>query len=344
MSEAGRASRFLIVGLGSIGQRHLANLRTLRPDSRIAALRRSINYTSMPAGCEAQFNSVEEGQAFKPDAVILAGPAPTHVPLALAFVERGVPVLIEKPLSHDMNGLAELADAAEQTATPVMIGYNLRFDPSLQGMRAALTAGDIGMPLLVRAEVGQYLPSWRPGADYRAGVSAQRALGGGALLELSHEIDYLYWMFGLPDRVACRGGRLSDLEIDVEDFCEILLYFDTKPFIVSAHLDFLQRVPVRQCRIAGTDGTIIWDALAGSFTVRTPGPPPKDRTVRLGAVDRNQIYMDELTAFLDVVDNGQPIPISLDDGIAVMRIIETARRAMVSGRAEPLCPTPEVAK
>jgi predicted dehydrogenase len=344
MTGAGSASRFLVVGLGSIGRRHLANLRRLRPDSRIAALRRSVDGTPLPPECEAQFSSLDDARSFRPDAVILAGPAPTHVPLARTFVELGAPVLIEKPLSHDLEGLADLMAAARQGGTPVMVGYNLRFDPSLQAVRAALLAGEVGAPRLVRAEVGQYLPSWRPGADYRTTVSAQSALGGGALLELSHEIDYVYWMLGLPDRVSCRGGRLSDLEIDVEDFCEISLHYDAQPCVVSIHLDFLQRIPVRQCRIVGAGGTLLWDALDGTVTVRTPGPPAADRIVRPGSGDRNQMYLDEMAAFLDVVDHGRSVPVPLEDGVAVMRIIETARRAMASGATEVLCPAPESGK
>ena len=77
-----------------------------------------------------------------------------------------------------------------------MTAYNLRFLPSLQAYRERIQFGVIGKVLSVRCEIGQYLPSWRPGSDYRQAVSASRALGGGALLELSHEIDYLRWIFG----------------------------------------------------------------------------------------------------------------------------------------------------
>lgn len=333
MSPAARLSRAVVVGLGSIGRRHLSNLRRLRPDAVIAALRRPESEAVADAGCDLQLSDLSEALAFGPEAAILAGPAPGHVPLAKAFVERGVAVLIEKPLSHDLDGLPALAETARRAGVPVMIGYNLRFSPSLMALRSAVLSGEAGAILAGRAEVGQYLPDWRPGVDYRQTVSARRALGGGPLLELSHEIDYLYWLFGMPDRITCRGARLSDLAIDVADCCEVCLEYDAPRRLISVHLDFLQRVPTRAVRLIGTEATIEWDAIEERVRVRSPHPAAS-RTEHLPAPDRNDMYLDELTAFLDSVENGRPVPVPLDEGIDVMRIIAAASRSMESGRPE----------
>lgn len=334
--------RFVVASLGSIGRRHLGNLRQSRPAAEIAVLRRRESDTDIPDHADRVFVTVEDALDFRPHAAILAGPAPTHVPLAQAFVERDVAVLIEKPLSHDLGGLAQLADTAANRGVPVMVAYNLRFKESLRTVQAAVTAGSIGEILSVRAEVGQYLPSWRPASDYRKTVSARNDLGGGVLLELSHEIDYIFWMFGLPARVMCRGGHLSDLDIDVEDCVELCLEYEVPRRLVSIHLDFLRRRTARTCTLIGTLGTIHWDAMADSVCIDTAEPTPECRTIAPPPIDRNDTYRAELAAFLSTVERGMTAPIPLSDGIAVMRIIAAARRSMRSGRVEVPSLTEEV--
>ena len=107
---------------------------------------------------------------------------------------------------------------AKKAKTVLAIGYNLRFLSSLQKFKSILDDKIIGDVWSVRSEVGQFLPSWRPNSDYRKGVSAQYALGGGVLLELSHDIDYLRWIFGEVAWVQAVLAQQSDLEIDVERF------------------------------------------------------------------------------------------------------------------------------
>lgn len=335
--------RFVIASLGSIGQRHLHNLRQVRPGATIAALRRPQAEAGIPDGVDAHFSTIEDALAFRPAAAILAGPAPTHIPLAQAFVEAGIAVLIEKPLSHDLTGVLALSDASRRLKVPVMVGYNLRFNMSLLALRDTLRTGEIGEVLAARAEVGQYLPNWRPQSDYRCNVSAQRALGGGALLELSHEIDYVYWLFGMPDRVSCRGGRLSALEIDVEDCIELCLEYDQPRRLVSIHLDFLQHAAVRSCKLIGANGAITWDGMADRYVVTIADPDVPPRMVEMSMPDRNRMYLDELEAFLAAVDGHSSVPISLDEGIDVMRIIDAARKSMESGCAVTISPLETVA-
>ena len=128
-------------------------------------------------------------------------------------------------------------------------------------------------------------------------------LGGGPLLELSHELDYLYWMFGLPEDVTARGGRFSDLEIDVDDVVELTLGYGIRKRIVNVHLDFLQRVPDRRCRFIGSEGTLVWNAILNQidlFRVSTG----QWEIFKCSGSDRNQMYLDELTQFLNAIEGG----------------------------------------
>lgn len=329
MPEIVSHPRFLIVSVGSIGQRHLRNLRILRPQSQIATLRLLAGFeTPLPLGCDIQLRSMADVKAFAPSAAIIAGPASTHREIAAALIGMGVPVLVEKPFADSLNGLTEIVKTARTNKVTLMVGYNLRFKPSLIEARRSILSGTFGDILSVRAEVGQYLPDWRPGSDYRKSVSAKQSLGGGALLELSHEIDYLYWFFGLPQRVSCRGGHLSALKIDVEDTVELCLEYDHPKRLVSIHLDFIQRNVTRNCKFIGTLGTLVWDGVADRIDMFVAEPAPASSSESFDTTDRNSMYVDELTHFLQCVETSSAPLIDGAQAYEVMTIVEAAKVSM----------------
>jgi len=212
-----RNPRILCISLGSIGKRHLRNARTLLPDAEIAVYRQHTRDSNVPEGANRMLASMDDALAFKPDAALISSPASEHVAGALPFARAGVPIFLEKPLAENAASITPLVQACEVSKGFTMVGYVLRFLPALHAIRRCIAEGTIGDVHTARIEVGQYLPDWRPASDYREGVSAQGKLGGGALLELSHEIDYATWLLGWPKSLLCSCARLSPLEIDVED-------------------------------------------------------------------------------------------------------------------------------
>jgi predicted dehydrogenase len=324
------AERYLIVSLGSIGRRHLRNLRSLRPDAEIGVWRQRARLAEneLPTGANTQFDTLEAARSFQPRAAIVAGPASTHLPVALALARAGIPLLVEKPLADQTAGLDELVALCQAQGLALMTAYNLRFLPSLQETRRLLADGTIGQVLGARAEVGQYLPDWRPDSDYRQTVSAQRSLGGGPLLELSHELDYLYWLFGLPARVTARGGRYSQLDIDVEDMVEICLEYSSPKRLVNVHLDMLQRAVTRRCRFIGTEGTLIWDGITDRIECYRASSQRWETYDQFAIGDRNRMYLDELAHFLDCVQDGTPPLIDGAQGLAVLGLVEAARESL----------------
>lgn len=322
--------RYLIVSLGSIGRRHLHNLRMLRPDAHIAVLRQhtTVENGAVPEGADQQFTTLEQALAFKPDAAIIASPATTHLCMALPLARAGIHLLIEKPLADRPDGLDALVAHCKNHALVLMTGYNLRFSPSLREIRRLIESGTIGHVLGVRAEVGQYLPEWRPASDYRQTVSAQRALGGGALLELSHEFDYLYWLFGSPVRVTARGGHYSRLEIDVEDMVEITLEYQSPARLVNIHLDFVQRAPIRRCRFIGDAGTLLWDGLTDRIECFKAEVGKWETFDQFVLPDRNQMYLDELEHFFRCIEYGEIPLVDGAQGQAVLAIAHAARTSL----------------
>jgi predicted dehydrogenase len=325
--------RFVIMSLGSIGHRHLRNLRATYPDAEIAVWRRpGSEGRKPPAGADQLCLSLGEVLAFAPEAAIIASPASVHLEASLALASVGVHLLVEKPLSVSATGINALIRCCQVQGVVLMVGYNLRFMPSLMRMRELARAGAIGEVLSARAEVGQYLLDWRPGADYRNNVTARAALGGGVLLELSHDIDYLLWILGLPARVTAVGGKYSDLDWDVEDLAELVLEYDSPRRLVSIHLDMLQRSPTRTCRIVGSEGVLLWDCIADRLDLFQV-PDRQWRQVNVTRLaDRNLMYIDQLTAFIDCIQTGKRPSCDGGEGRQVLQLVDAARASILAGR------------
>lgn len=263
--------KILFISLGSIGRRHLRNTRSLLPDAEIAVYRQHTQSdTNIPEGADKMFSSLQEAKDFQPNIVIISSPASEHIRNANEFLENSDSLFIEKPLSDRYNELGSFVKKCNDSAAFVMIGYVLRFLPVLNSIKAYLASNALGKIYTAHVQVGQYLPDWRPDSNYREGVSAQKILGGGVLLELSHELDYACWLFGIPDSLLCSAGHISDLEIDVEDSANIIFEYNNPARKVMIQLDFLQRVAEMRLQIIGEKGTIVADLIKEKALLYSP--------------------------------------------------------------------------
>jgi len=334
--------RFLVVGFGSIGRRHVEILRRRYPQATITLLRHRVHSAGQPtepvsSAVSEIVYSLEDALARKPQAAILANPATCHLSLAMYLARAGVHLFIEKPLSTDTSGVSELLALCAGDRLILQIGYNLRFSPSLGAFRTALQEGIIGEFLSVRAEVGQYLPSWRPGRDYRHTVSARKDLGGGVLLELSHEIDYMQWLFGPVTEVSARLAKNSRLEIDVEDTVHAWFSFaknaDDRCLTASLDVDFIRQDNTRRCLVIGERGTLRWDGIARKVEVFLAGETGW-REVFVDCRDACHPYLLEMEFFVDAIEKGALLAPAANghDGYAVMRVVEACRESQIRRR------------
>jgi len=327
------ADRILIVGLGSIGKRHARVIKLLRPEWEIIALRRQAE-GELPEGVTHCVASLDEALRLQPKIAVIANPASHHVAAALPLAEAGVHLLVEKPLSSMAQDIPALLDTCRRRGVILMTAYNMRFLPSLQRFRQLIREGRVGRVLSVRAEVGQYLPSWRPGNDYRTNVSAQAALGGGALLELSHEIDFLRWIFGEVAWVNAALLRQSALEIDVEDTAHLMLGFRDESshgaLVASVDIDFIRHDTARSCIAIGDAGSLRWNALEGKVELFEAGGAAWQVLEEL-PTQRDDSYLAEWRHFLECVENGATPMITGEDGLAVLRVIDAARVSSAAG-------------
>jgi predicted dehydrogenase len=315
----------LVAGAGSIGRRHLGNLKKLGV-TRLAACDphpERLRYVAAEFQTEC-FATLEEGlEKFRAGAVFVCTPPVHHVAQSLQALRAGAHVFIEKPLSDRMQDVEELRHQAEKSGAVIQVGYNLRFHPSLQKLKELVEQNAVGEILWAHVEAGSYLPDWRPWQDYRKSYTARRELGGGILLDGSHEIDYVTWLFGAPEEVACMAGHVSQLDVNVEDCATVLLRFPGGTR-ADVHLDFIQRSYSRYCDLVGREGKLHWDLMSNSVQVLRPGAEPEITTFDWQI---NQAYIDEVAHFLDCVRQGTRPRFTLEDAILTLRVTLAARHS-----------------
>lgn len=326
--------RILIVGLGSIGKRHLRLARELFPSADIRVLRHQ-ECVSTPEYSNGCFSILEHAISFAPQLAVIASPATFHMVAANSLARAGVHLLVEKPLAAELDEVPLLIETCRKQKTVLMTGYNLRFLPSLQRFRDILKSQLVGSTLSVRCEIGQYLPSWRPDSDYRLSVSARRELGGGVILELSHELDYLRWIFGEVDWAKASLSRQSSLAIDVEDTAHLILGFspgaDGRQLICAVNMDFVRHDTTRLCTVIGEKGSLRWNGLTGAIDLFEEGA--KDwREVFRHQHQRDDSYVAEWQSFLACINDTTQTTTGGKDGLAVLQIVEAARRSSKSGK------------
>lgn len=325
--------KILIVGLGSIGKRHLQLAREQFPKAEIKVLRHKTT-EEVPDYSNGCLNSIEDAIQFAPQIAVVANPSTLHLPIAQALAEIGTHLLIEKPLSNSTEGVRKLIETCDVGQNTLFVGYNLRYSPSLKFFKEKVIDGIIGNTLSVRSEVGQYLPAWRPGSDYRVGVSASERLGGGVLLELSHELDYLQWVFGEIDWVRASLSRQSTLEIDVEDTAHLILGFtrrsEISQLIGSLNMDFIRHDETRVCTVLGDYGSLRWDGIAGVVSKLDKGESTWKEIFR-HTPTRNETYVEEWLDFIDCITTGNRPANSGMSSLRTLEVIESIRISAKTG-------------
>lgn len=318
-----------VIGLGNIATRHRRNLKMLFPEAKLIVMSASGRIPKEPVTDSDHIaESIDEIIQLQVQFAIIASPAPFHAQHAIPLIQAGIPVLIEKPVSVTQTDAQALIDAEIQYKTPVAVGYCLRYLPSAQQVRQMIQEGVIGNLYNAFIEIGQYLPDWRPTKDYRETVSAKAELGGGVLLELSHELDYAQWILGslTPKHVILRASE--ELGLDVEDNADLLMT-TAKGVVVNIHLDFLQRKAHRKCRFIGSEGCIEWDLIRNEVVLIKA--KEQQEIYRAPEWDKNQMYLEMVTDFIRKI-KGQPNQsISLQEAERTVGLIVEMKEFVTKG-------------
>jgi predicted dehydrogenase len=317
--------KFMIAGLGSIGRRHLRNLKAEGiTDFVLLRSHKSTLPDEELAGIPIE-TGLEQALAYQPKAVIISNPTALHLDVALAAARSGCHLFIEKPVSHSMERMDELQAEVARNRCQVLVGYHFRYHPGLEQVKGLLEAQAIGRLLSVHAHWGEYLPGWHPWEDYRQGYSARADLGGGVILTLSHPLDYLRWLLGEVETMWAFAGQLSDLELQVEDTAEIGLRF-TSGVLGSLHLDYCQRPPAHFLEIIGEQGTLRWNHSSGVALYQADKPGWQEIPLSSG-FERNQLFTAEMHHFIGVIEGREQPRCTLEDGLQALRLALAAQKS-----------------
>lgn len=331
MIGADDTMRVLVIGCGSIGMRHLRNLKSLGIENLMAfdpvADQRELaqrKYGARP------FDSLDAALQSGADVAFVTVPTHLHVPIALQAARAGCNLFIEKPLSHTEEGLSELIDAVQRDQLVTMVGCNMRFHPGPAKIKELLEQEVVGRLLFARVHTGSYLPKWRPWQDYRRSYSANATMGGGCLLDCVHEIDLTQWYVGKVEEVFCVAGHLSSLEMNVEDVAALVCKHASGG-ISEIHLDYVQRTYERGCQIVGEQGSIFWDYNEGTVRWFDAGHTVWKVFAQPKNWQPNQMYIDEMRHFLDCVRKSRATTLPVTDAMEVMRVVFAAKASAHSG-------------
>lgn len=307
--------KFLVIGTGSIGSRHIHNLLEMGYGN-IEVLRSSKKPSpyKLPDNLRVHYD-LKSALDSKPDAAVIATPSSLHVETALKLAESGCPFYIEKPISDTMDHLDKLKENIEKTQIPVQVGLQFRFNRCLLKIKEWLHNRALGEIFYVNVNMGEYLPSWHPHEDYTKSYAARKDLGGGVILSQIHDIDYLAWLFKDIDQVYAIGGKCTPLQVDVEDNLNVLMRYKEK-YPISLHMDYWQNPPERNMVVIGEGGKIYWDYYKGNAVLQTEN---MEETFHCD-LERNEMFKDTLNNFICAVREKKEPLIPLSQGLKSHRL------------------------
>ena len=215
--------KILIIGLGSIGKKHVVTLKSILKKVDIIALRSSKNAKKIPGITNVY--SYKEIEKILIDFAIVSNPTYNHLETINNLIKFKVPLFIEKPLNSSLD-IEDLINVINSKKIYTYVACNLRFLDCIRFVKEKLSQDLIDQINEVNVYCGSYLPDWRPNIDFRQTYSTNLKLGGGVHLDLIHELDYIYWFFGVPKEVFRRFKNQSSLKISTYDYANYLLDYE----------------------------------------------------------------------------------------------------------------------
>lgn len=245
----------LIVGLGSIAQKHIYAIKHLMPETVIFALRSGKDAQSIDG-----INNIQNIKelSVSPDFIIISNPSYLHAKSILDCLELKRPIMIEKPVFHSYEKAREIIDKTKKNKIITYVACNFRFHPVIRFLKNELEVYKNRINE-VNVYCGSYLPDWRPGRDFKTIYSSSGEKGGGVHLDLIHEIDYTYWLFGKPEEVISVKRNVSSLKISAFDFAVYHLLYKT--FTVNITLNYYRKDTKRGIEILTDNDTWYCDLL-----------------------------------------------------------------------------------
>jgi len=301
--------RILIIGLGSIGKKHFNVLKGLFNNIDVFAIR-SNKTTELHSGIINIF-SYDEINDLNFDFAIISNPSVFHLETVSNLIKYKVPMFIEKPLfsSLDYNNVIKKINE-ENIFT--YVACNLRFLDCIKFVNKKLSEGFNEKLNEVNVYCGSYLPDWRPKTDYRNTYSSNKKLGGGVHLDLIHELDYVYWLFGKPKKVFRRLRNQSSLDINSYDYANYLL--DYEEFSANIILNYFRKDAKRNFELVFENET--WNINLLENNIKK-----NDKVIFSSNQSINDTYVSQMSYFVKALKNiNQESLNSVNDAYEVLKI------------------------
>lgn len=313
-----RQLKILVIGYGSIGKRHAGNVLKLGHEPIL--LRHSKVYPNLDGLKEYHSLDAAIGTEKKIDGAVVCSPTSYHLEHVKLLMSHDIPFLLEKPPTESLASTYAMREMINAGGFEKYdIAFNMRYYPALQFIKNFMP--NLGEVYSARVYAGHYLPEWRKNVDYRQTSSAKKELGGGVHIELVHEIDYILWLFGHPEKILGYLNKISNLEISTEDICSAIFRYGNGS-IVELHLDYLSRKRLRGCQIIAKNGTLEWDINSGAVYFQEQSVNTSRQIFVLSTdYDFNDTYVSELKNFIGLVNGENHRKVGIADGIDIMKIV-----------------------
>ncbi|MDP3722495.1 MAG: Gfo/Idh/MocA family oxidoreductase [Candidatus Omnitrophota bacterium] len=297
--------RVAVVGCGSIGQRHIRNLRRLGITDLVALRSRKGHVQDMDP--QHGVREVDDWSALletKPDAAIISNPTSLHLEVAERFLPHVRGLLIEKPLAHSLDGVQAFLERVRAHKVVTFVGYNLPFQAAIRAVQDLLQTDRFGRRLLFQCQAGQWLPDWHPAEDYRQAYYARKDLGGGVALTLSHEVQLALQLLGPARSVLGVFPPSDELPLEVDVIADLMIQH-LSGGVSQIHLDYLQRPAHRTGVVSCERGWIAYDLMEPKVVAQRAGEAAPHVAWERAGYDANDAYLDELRTFLRYVSEGR---------------------------------------
>ncbi len=323
------SKRIIISGFGSIAKKHIRIIKKFWPSLEIGIYKQGeLSFCDELLLISKKLSSYQECINWKPNYIIIASPSSFHLDQALFFAGEGIPTFIEKPIGYgneQESSWNKLLSISKKV--PIMIGYVFRHDECLKPFQNILSQNNFGKIIEIESYCGSWLPDWRPNSNFKKSVSAQKNLGGGVLLELSHEIDLINFLFGPIEIKYASIQNTNSFDINVEDIAFIHATCESCNFI-NLNLNFCTRPAERYLKIRFSNTNITW--YLNNQVIKIKGMDGEENIFYKSEKNQDYKYKEQFKNFLKLVQNNESNPCSVKEGYESLSLICKAKNTFLS--------------
>ncbi|MHA1482921.1 MAG: Gfo/Idh/MocA family protein [Candidatus Heimdallarchaeaceae archaeon] len=326
--------KFLVIGLGSMGKRRIRILQHLGEKDIIGFdLKEERRKEAQEKYGITTFESIEKAMIQNPDIFIISTSPDHHIEYELLAAKNDKHFFCEAGIFTQ--GLEELIDICKSKNIVAAPGVRFWFEESVRKIKELVNNGKVGKVVAFTYHMGQYLPDWHPWEDISECYVSQRETSATREM-IPYELGWLCWIFGDIEKISCLKGKISSLEADIDDVCQLIFQFKNK-IIGHILIDVISRVPTRSLRIVGEKGTIEWDWMKGIVRLYDPGKKDwiifkeKEGIKEEGYIVKEDEYIEEMKNFLNAINGNGKYIYTLEEDYKILNLLIKAEESAQKG-------------